>query len=221
MTAAGSPAAQSQLTTRCARREEGRHWEDPPARDPAHPRKENTMDLLNRPLAPDPYDSLPPVAAFALESDDLVDGAPMPDLFTAAGGNTSPHLRWSGFPAQTRGFALSCFDPDAPTPAGFWHWAVLDLAADQTEMARGAGASDLTLEGAAFHLRGDSGEPSYQGAAPPPGDREHRYVFAVHALDVETLGLGDEATPTAAAFQTLFHTLARARLTVTHRRPAR
>lgn len=178
------------------------------------------MNLLDRPLAPDPYDSLPPVPSFTVESDDLTDGAPMPPPFTAAGGSISPHLRWSGFPAHTRGFVLNCFDPDAPTPAGFWHWTVVDLAADQTEVARGAGASDLSLEGAAFHLRADSGEPSYAGASPPPGDRPHRYVFAVHALDVESLGLSDDATPTAAAFRTLFHTIARARLTVTFQQPA-
>ncbi|MCI1642333.1 MAG: YbhB/YbcL family Raf kinase inhibitor-like protein [Actinomyces sp.] len=179
------------------------------------------MDLQNRPQAPDPYDSLPPVPAFALTSDDLSDGATMPPPFTAAGGSTSPHLRWSGFPPPTRGFVLTCFDPDAPTPSGYWHWAVVDLAADQTEIAQGAGASDLTLEGAAFHLRGDNGEHSYMGAAPPAGDRPHRYIFAVHALDVETLGLTDETTPAAASFQALFHTIARARLTVTYQEPAR
>lgn len=179
------------------------------------------MNLDNRPLAPDPYDSLPPVPAFVLESDDLTDGAAMPAVHTAAGGNVSPELHWHGFPPGTRGFVLTCFDPDAPTPSGWWHWTVVDLAADQTSIARGEGASDLHLEGAAFHLRGDDGEAAYRGAAPPAGDRTHRYVFAVHALDTETLGLGEDTTPAACAIRTLFHTLARARLTVTHRVPAR
>lgn len=178
------------------------------------------MNLDDRPLAPDPYESLPPVPGFLLESDDLVDGAAMPFAQTAAGGSTSPHLRWSGFPEGTRGFVVTCFDPDAPTPSGWWHWVLVDLTPDQTELARGAGASDLDLDGPAFHLRADHGEASYNGAAPPPGDRPHRYVFAVHALDVETLGLGDEATPAACAFATLFHTLARATLTATWATPA-
>lgn len=178
------------------------------------------MNLDDRPLAPDPYESLPPVPTFTLESDDLSDGAPVPDLHVASGGNTSPHLRWHGFPPGTRGFVLTCFDPDAPTPSGWWHWTVLDLSAAETEVEQGAGDSDLTLEGAAFHLRNDSGEASYQGAAPPAGDRAHRYVFAVHALDVETLGLTDDTSPAAAAFHTLFHTIARATLTVTHQADA-
>lgn len=178
------------------------------------------MNLDDRPLAPDPYDALPPVPTFLLESEDLVEGGVMPVAQTLAGGSTSPHLRWSGFPGQTRGFVLTCFDPDAPTPSGWWHWVVVDLTPDVTELARGAGASDLELDGAAFHLRADHGEASYDGAAPPAGDRPHRYVFAVHALDVETLGLGDDTTPAACAFATLFHTVARATLTVTCATPA-
>ena len=179
------------------------------------------MDLNDRPLAPDPYDSLPTVPSFTLESEDLTDGRALPFPQTAVGGSVSPHLRWSGFPEGTRGFLLTCFDPDAPTPARFWHWAVVDLSAEDTEIATGDGASDLTLDGAAFHLREDSGEAAYSGAAPPPGDRAHRYVFAVHALDIETLGVTDDTTPTAASLQALFHTLARARLTATFRIAAR
>ena len=85
-----------------------------------------------------------------------------------------------------------------------------------THLDAGAGASDLTLDGPAFHLRTDSGDAAYFGAAPPPGDRPHRYVFTVHALDVDTLGLDDDATPTMASFVALEHTIARACLTVTH-----
>lgn len=179
------------------------------------------MDLANRPIAPDPYDSLPPVPAFTVESDDLTDGATMPDEQVASGGNTSPHLRWSGFPAETKSFVVTCFDPDAPTPSGWWHWTVVDIEADRTELETGAGASDLDLDGTAFHLKVDHGEPNYHGAAPPAGDRPHRYYFVVHALDVDSLELSDDATPTMAAFQTVFHTLARAVLKVEYQTPAR
>ena len=86
-----------------------------------------------------------------------------------------------------------------------------------THLEAGAGASDLMLDGPAFHLRGDAGEASYFGAAPPVGDRPHRYVFTVHALDTDSLGLDDDATPTMASFVALEHTIARASLTVTHR----
>ena len=85
-----------------------------------------------------------------------------------------------------------------------------------THLEAGAGASDLMLDGPAFHLRGDAGEASYFGAAPPAGDRPHRYIVTVHALDTDSLGLDDDATPAMASFVALNHTIARASLTVTH-----
>lgn len=175
------------------------------------------MDL-SRPLAPEPYSMLPRVPSFTLTSDDIADGTPLDDEFALGGGNVSPHLRWSGFPRATRSFLVNCFDPDAPTPAGYWHWTVVDLDSTVTELERGAGESDLTLPGAAFHARSDDGSDAYEGAGPPPGDIAHRYVFAVHALDVATLGLDHTASPTVVAFNALFHTLARATLTPTYRR---
>ncbi|MHB1065431.1 MAG: YbhB/YbcL family Raf kinase inhibitor-like protein [Georgenia sp.] len=171
---------------------------------------------LDRPQAQDPYDKLPTVPSFALTSTDLTDGAAIPAAFTAAGGNVSPQLAWSGFPAQTRGFVVSCFDPDAPTPSGWWHWTVVDLGPDITELEQGAGESDLMLPGAGFHVRGDGGAHSYEGADPPAGDRPHRYVFAVHALDTETLELEEDDSPANVGLHTLLHTIARATLTVTH-----
>lgn len=174
---------------------------------------------LDRPLAPLPYDLLPPVPAFEVTSSDVADGAPVPPAHahdSAGGDNRSPQLSWSGAPEGTRGFVVSCFDPDAPTPSGFWHWTVVDLPAGTTELSTGAGADDDSVPEGAFHVRSDFGTRQYDGPAPPAGDRQHRYVFAVHAVDVEHLGVDPDAGPTVVAFNLAFHTLARAVITPTY-----
>ncbi|MBI9114971.1 YbhB/YbcL family Raf kinase inhibitor-like protein [Sanguibacter suaedae] len=172
------------------------------------------MDL-SRPVPPEPYSLLPSVPSFSLTSEDMTDGGHLDPAFSAGGSNTSPHLAWSGFPEQTQSFLVNMFDPDAPTPAGWWHWTVVDVPTDVTELQPGDGSSDLMLPGAAFHVRNDGGEFDYSGAAPPAGDRPHRYVFAVHALDVDTLDVDPEQSPTLVAFTAVFHTIARATLTAT------
>lgn len=181
------------------------------------------MDLT-RPVAPDPYSLLPQVPSFTLTSPDVAEGAPIDPRFTAGGENLSPALEWSGFPAGTRSFLVSCFDPDAPTPAGYWHWTLVDVPADVTSLAQGAAstgpASVAALPDGAFHVASDGGTVGYEGAGPPPGDRPHRYVFAVHALDVDHLPVDAGTSATAVAFTALFHTLARATLTATYARPA-
>lgn len=175
------------------------------------------MDLTRR-IAPDPYSLLPHVPTFLVVSDDVSDGEPMPPRHSEAG-NVSPHLFWSGFPSETRSFVVNCFDPDAPTPAGFWHWTIVDLPATATTLPRGAGSPEgAHLPPPAFQTRNDGGGTGYAGAGPPPGDRAHRYFFAVHALDVDSLDLPPDVTPTAVAFNALFHTLARAVLTPTFER---
>ena len=168
--------------------------------------------------APLPYDFMPAVPSFTVESNDVADGQQMSnaqvfDGFGMTGDNISPNLRWHGFPAQTQGFAVTCFDPDAPTGAGFWHLVLLDVPASVTELATGAASGDLSgLPAGSFCVRNDYGAKAFGGAAPPKGDPPHRYVFAVHALDLPSLaaeGVDSDVSPAVAGFNLRFHTIAR------------
>jgi len=169
-----------------------------------------------------PYEFLPPVPFFTVTSTDIVDGETLSlphvsGVFGAGGEDISPQLAWSGFPEQTKSFAITCYDPDAPTGSGFWHWAVADIPASVTELPTGAGSPDSTdLPAGAVTLRGDAGAARYIGAAPPAGHGPHRYVFAVHAVDVDTLGLDADTTPALLGFNLFTHTLARAIIVATY-----
>jgi len=174
---------------------------------------------LERPYPPAPYSLLPAVPTFALTSPDIADGQRLDAAFTVDGDNLSPALSWSGFPDGTKSFVVNVFDPDAPIVSGFWHWNVIDLPASTTSLPRGAGTpGGANLPAVAYHVRNDGGQDGYLGAAPPAGDHEHRYFFAVHALDVEKLDVDPDASNARVGFNLAFHTLARAVLVGTYQR---
>ena len=170
---------------------------------------------LDRPIAPDPYELLPAVGSFSVVSTDITDGAPIADTFAGGADNRSPQLSWSGFPEGTQSFAVTVYDPDAPTPSGFWHWAVTGLPVSTTELPQAAGNGE-GLPSGAISLKNDAGQAGYTGPMPPEGDRAHRYYYVVHALDVPALEVDDTATPAYLSFNLVFHTLARAILVGTY-----
>jgi Raf kinase inhibitor-like YbhB/YbcL family protein len=173
-------------------------------------------------MARNPYDELPQLPTFELTSDDLVDGATLDTsqvsgLMGAGGSDTSPQLSWSGFPADTKSFAVTVYDPDAPTASGFWHWAVADIPVTTTSLSSGAGDDEGTgLPDGAVQFANDAGLKRYVGAAPPPGHGPHHYYVVVHALDVESLGLPAGASPAYLGFNLFSHAIARATLVGTY-----
>ncbi|WP_343709117.1 YbhB/YbcL family Raf kinase inhibitor-like protein, partial [Mycobacterium sp.] len=163
---------------------------------------------------PDQYDALPTLPTFTLTSNSITDGESLATpqisgIMGAGGEDVSPQLSWSGFPAQTRSFAVTVYDPDAPTLSGFWHWAVANLPADVTELPSDAG-NGAELPGGAVTLVNDAGMRRYIGAAPPAGHGVHRYYVAVHAVDVDKLDLTEDASPAFLGFNLFQHAIARA-----------
>jgi Raf kinase inhibitor-like YbhB/YbcL family protein len=130
--------------------------------------------------------------------------------FGCAGGNVSPHLTWSGAPAGTKSFAVSCYDPDAPTGSGFWHWVVCNIPAGVTELAAGAGSAGGKMPAGALQSRTDYGTAGYGGPCPPEGDHPHRYLFTVFAVGKDKLDANADTSAAVIGFQLHFNTLARA-----------
>ena len=165
-------------------------------------------------MSRDPLERFGAVPLFTLTSDDVADDRPLARAQWGAGGgggDVSPQLSWSGFPAETKSFAVTIHDPDAPTGSGFWHWAVYNIPASVTSLAAGAGAEGgAALPQGAAMLSNELGSKSFTGAGPPPGTGTHHYYVVVHALDVDHLELNPESTPAVLGFTAHFHTLGRA-----------
>ena len=143
------------------------------------------------------------------------------DMFGCGGSNQSPVLQWSGAPEGTKSFAVTVYDPDAPTGSGWWHWMVVDIPAEVQELAANAGAKGgAHLPAGARQMRNDYGIWAWGGMCPPPGDKPHRYIFTVHALSVEKLDMPDDATTAIGGFMINANTIAKATFTSTYARAA-
>jgi Raf kinase inhibitor-like YbhB/YbcL family protein len=170
-----------------------------------------------------PYEELPYVPSFTLVSPDVFDGAELSTpqvsgMMGCGGGDVSPQLSWSGFPEHTRSFAITVYDPDAPTASGFWHWAVANIPVTTTSVPADAGDGRAWPEGV-VQLRNDAGMARYVGAAPPSGHGPHHYWFVVHAVDVDRLDIPVDASPAYLGFNLFMHGIARAMVVATYEVP--
>jgi Raf kinase inhibitor-like YbhB/YbcL family protein len=174
------------------------------------------------PFPYNPYDFLPELPTFTVTSTTFKDGETVPNSFVsglmgAGGEDESPQLSWSGFPEETRSFAVTVYDPDAPTASGFWHWAVANLPATVTDLPAGVGdGSPAGFPGEAVTLSNDAGMQRFVGAAPPPGHGAHRYIVVVHAVKVEKLEVNGDSSPAYLGFNLFSNAIARATITGTY-----
>lgn len=168
--------------------------------------------------------SLVQAAGFQLTSPDIKAGAMIPKSFEfngfgCSGENRSPALKWSGAPKGAKSFAVTVYDPDAPTGSGWWHWMVINIPADVTELKPDAGAvGGANLPQGASHARIDYGVAGWGGVCPPQGDKPHRYIFTVYALKVDKLDVPPDATAALTGFMINGNSLGKASFTARYGR---
>ena len=163
-------------------------------------------------------------AGFTLTSPDIKPGAKLANTFVfngfgCSGENKSPALKWSGAPKGTESYAVTVYDPDAPTGSGWWHWVVYNIPGDTTELKAGAGtANSSELPMGAVQGRTDFGTAAFGGACPPQGDKPHRYVFTVHALKVDKIDVPADASAALIGFMLHANQLGKASFTAKYGR---
>jgi Raf kinase inhibitor-like YbhB/YbcL family protein len=161
---------------------------------------------------------------FTLESAEVKPNSTIADAhvfkgFGCDGSNISPSLAWKNAPAGTKSFAVTVYDPDAPTGSGWWHWVIFNIPASVTSLPRGIGnpASGQTPKGA-VQSRTDYGKPGYGGPCPPQGDKPHRYIFTVYALKVDKIDADENSSAALVGFMINANRLDKASFTATYGR---
>jgi Raf kinase inhibitor-like YbhB/YbcL family protein len=156
---------------------------------------------------------------FSIRSNNIIEGSTISSKhvfngFGCTGQNLSPHISWKGAPPETKSFALTVYDPDAPTGSGWWHWVVLNIPQDYNSLPINFGDSNqFNLQNGVNQIRNDFSNFSFGGPCPPVGDRPHRYIFTIHALRVEHLALTENATAALAGYMINQSTLSKASFT--------
>jgi len=163
-------------------------------------------------------------AEFSVHSTSWQDGQTMKDAYVfnswgCTGNNVSPQVSWSGAPQGTKSFAVTIYDPDAPTGSGWWHWTVFNIPPDITQLSQGAGSGSGNLPGSAVEGRTDMGKSEYGGACPPRGDKPHRYILTVYALKIDKIALDKDSSGALVGYYINQNILAKASLTVKYGRP--
>lgn len=170
-----------------------------------------------------PFDRLPTVPKLTVTSADISHQGKLPLTQVQpcySGDDISPQLSWSGAPEGTKSFVVQCYDPDAPTMSGYWHWVVANLPPTTTSLLADSGAlnSPLMVKGA-LTFNNDAGERRFAGAAPPVCHGAHRYFFVVQALDVAELNVDENATAATVGFHVFQHVIARGHIEATFEAP--
>lgn len=156
---------------------------------------------------------------FVLKSPTIAEGSTLTQEqvfngFGCSGQNLSPALSWTAGPAGTKSYALTVYDPDAPTGSGWWHWVVYNIPANVTELAAGVGdVSGAKLPTGALQGRTDFGTHAFGGACPPEGHPPHRYIFTVYALQIEKIDVPADSTAAMIGYMINANSLGKASFT--------
>ncbi|TWX46994.1 YbhB/YbcL family Raf kinase inhibitor-like protein [Colwellia hornerae] len=147
----------------------------------------------------------------SLTSRDIAQGEFMSKIhefngYSCSGGDLSPHLKWSDAPKGTKSFAITAYDPDAPSGSGWWHWQIVNIPLTVMEIPTGAGHKNSAPAGS-IQIQNDFGSRAFGGACPPKGHGVHHYSFTIHALSVEKLELPANASGALAGYMINLHTI--------------
>lgn len=158
---------------------------------------------------------------FRLSSTSISEGAQLSPShvfagFGCEGSNLSPQLSWSGAPEGAKSFAITAYDPDAPTGSGWWHWNAVNIPASVNSVELGASGNGAMPAGT-VEITNDYGTAGFGGACPPPGE-VHRYIFTVHVLTTERLELPENPSNALVGFMIGAHTIQSARITAVYNR---